>query len=56
MDIVTGVGVLDKAMTILGAIESGPQTLGELQAATGPAPGDGPPSGCGPGDARAAAP
>ena len=35
MDIVTGVGVLDKAMTILGAIESGPRSLGELQAATG---------------------
>ncbi len=35
MDIVTGVGVLDKAMSILDAIESGPRSLGDLQAATG---------------------
>ena len=35
MDIVTGVGVLDKAMTILGAIEPGPLSLTELQASTG---------------------
>jgi DNA-binding IclR family transcriptional regulator len=35
MDIVTGVGVLDKAMTILDAIEPGPLSLGDLQAATG---------------------
>jgi DNA-binding IclR family transcriptional regulator len=35
MDIVTGVGVLDKAITILDAIESGPCSLGELQSATG---------------------
>ena len=27
MDIVTGVGVLDKAMTVLGAIEPGPLSL-----------------------------
>ena len=35
MDIVTGVGVLDKAMVVLGSIEDGPRSLGELQAATG---------------------
>ncbi len=35
MDIVTGVGVLDKAMTVLGAIEDGPRSLSELQSATG---------------------
>jgi DNA-binding IclR family transcriptional regulator len=35
MDIVTGVGVLDKAMTILGAIEPAPLSLSELQASTG---------------------
>ena len=35
MDIVTGVGVLDKAMIVLGAIEAGPRSLGELQSATG---------------------
>ena len=35
MDIVTGVGVLDKAMTILDAIETGPCSLGDLQTATG---------------------
>jgi DNA-binding IclR family transcriptional regulator len=35
MDIVTGVGVLDKAMTILGAVETEPRTLADLQAATG---------------------
>lgn len=35
MDIVTGVGVLDKAMLVLGAIEGAPRSLGELQAATG---------------------
>ncbi len=35
MDIVTDVGVLDKAMAVLGAIESGPLSLAHLQAATG---------------------
>ncbi|MET0663826.1 MAG: IclR family transcriptional regulator [Ilumatobacteraceae bacterium] len=35
MDIVTGVGVLDKAMVVLGSIEGGPRSLGELQSATG---------------------
>ncbi len=35
MDIVTGVGVLDKAMVVLGSIEDGPRSLGELQSATG---------------------
>lgn len=35
MDIVTGVGVLDKAMTVLGAIEDGSRSLSELQSATG---------------------
>ncbi len=35
MDIVTGVGVLDKAMVVLGAIEDGPRSLGDLQAVTG---------------------
>jgi DNA-binding IclR family transcriptional regulator len=35
MDIVTGVGVLDKAMMILGAIEPAPLSLSELQASTG---------------------
>ena len=35
MDIVTGVGVLDKAMLILRAVETAPRTLGDLQAATG---------------------
>jgi len=35
MDIVTGVGVLDKAVGVLRAAVRGPLTLGELQAATG---------------------
>ena len=35
MDIVTGVGVLDKAMLILRAVETAPRALGDLQAATG---------------------
>ena len=35
MDIVTGVGVLDKAMLVLGSIEDGPRSLGDLQSATG---------------------
>lgn len=35
MDIVTGVGVLDKAMTVLRAVEETPRSLGELRTATG---------------------
>jgi DNA-binding IclR family transcriptional regulator len=35
MNSVSGVGVLDKSMLILSALESGPQTLGELVAQTG---------------------
>ena len=35
MDIVTGVGVLDKAMVVLRAVESSPRTLAQLQASTG---------------------
>jgi DNA-binding IclR family transcriptional regulator len=35
MDIVTGVGVLDKAMLVLGAVESAPQSLAQLQASAG---------------------
>jgi DNA-binding IclR family transcriptional regulator len=35
MDIVTGVGVLDKAMSILRAVEHQPCNLGELRDATG---------------------
>jgi DNA-binding IclR family transcriptional regulator len=35
MDMVTGVGVLDKAMVVLGSIEDGPRSLGELQESTG---------------------
>ncbi|MFP3899862.1 MAG: IclR family transcriptional regulator [Acidimicrobiia bacterium] len=35
MDSVSGVGVLDKAMAVLGALEPGPLSLGELVAATG---------------------
>lgn len=36
MDIVTGVGVLDKAMTIVRALhDDGPSSLGDLQGATG---------------------
>ena len=31
----SGVGVLDKAVTILGTLESGPHSLAELVAATG---------------------
>ena len=34
MDIVTGVGVLDKAMLILRAVAERPRTLGEIQADT----------------------
>ena len=34
MDIVTGVGVLDKAMSVIGAVADAPRTLGELQAET----------------------
>lgn len=35
MDIVSGVGVLDKAMTVLRAIVDDPQTLAQLQRSTG---------------------
>lgn len=35
MDSVSGVGVLDKAMTLLGAVEQRPSSLAELVAATG---------------------
>jgi DNA-binding IclR family transcriptional regulator len=35
MDIVTGVGVIDKAMVVLRAIESEPQALPQLQESTG---------------------
>ncbi|HEX6238578.1 MAG TPA: IclR family transcriptional regulator [Acidimicrobiales bacterium] len=35
MDSVSGVGVLDKAVAVLGALEPGPLSLGELVAATG---------------------
>jgi len=35
MDIVTGVGVLDKAMVVLHAVADAPRTLGELQESTG---------------------
>lgn len=35
MGIVTGVGVLDKAMVVLRAVEAAPRSLSELRAATG---------------------
>lgn len=35
MDIVSGVGVVDKAMVVLGAVEQGPLSLGQLQLVTG---------------------
>jgi DNA-binding IclR family transcriptional regulator len=35
MDIVSGVGVLDKAVVVLGALEQGPRTLAGLVVATG---------------------
>ena len=35
MDIVTGVGVLDKAAVVLRAVAARPCSLGELQHATG---------------------
>src|ERR1700733_8789642 len=35
MDNSSGVGVLDKAVSVLAAVESGPATLGQLVAATG---------------------
>ncbi len=35
MDIVTGVGVIDKAMLIVRAVETEPRSLGELRAVTG---------------------
>lgn len=35
MDIVTGVGVLDKAMTIVRCVADGPRSLGTLQESTG---------------------
>jgi len=35
MDMVTGVGVLDKAMVVLRAVESSPCTLAQLQTTTG---------------------
>lgn len=34
MDIVTGVGVLDKAMVVLASVEARPQTLSQLQEST----------------------
>jgi DNA-binding IclR family transcriptional regulator len=34
MDIVTGVGVLDKAMAVLAAVEAAPQSLSQLQEST----------------------
>ena len=35
MDIVTGVGVLDKAMSVIRSVSESPRSLAELQAATG---------------------
>ena len=35
MDIVTGVGVLDKAMSVIRAVSESPRSLSELQGATG---------------------
>jgi len=35
MDSLSRIGVLDKAVSILGALEGGPRTLAELVAATG---------------------
>src|SRR5262245_24662388 len=35
MDSVSGVGVLDKAMAVLGALEAGPASLAELVTRTG---------------------
>src|ERR1700727_2167619 len=35
MDNTSGVGVLDKAVSVLAAVESGPATLAQLVAATG---------------------
>jgi DNA-binding IclR family transcriptional regulator len=35
MDSISGVGVLDKALRVLGALEPGPRSLSELVAATG---------------------
>ena len=35
MDDTSGVGVLDKAAIVLGALEAGPSTLAQLVAATG---------------------
>jgi len=35
MDNISGVGVLDKAVSVLAAVESGPATLAQLVAATG---------------------
>jgi DNA-binding IclR family transcriptional regulator len=35
MDSLSGVGVLDKAVSVLGVLEAGPRTLAELVAATG---------------------
>ena len=35
VDIVSGVGVLDKAMAVVGALEAGPRSLAELVDATG---------------------
>ena len=35
MDKSSGVGVLDKAAVVLGALEAGPSTLAQLVAATG---------------------
>lgn len=35
MDSVSGVGVLDKAVAVLGALEPGPRSLGDLVTATG---------------------
>ena len=45
MDSVSGVGVLDKAMVVLAALEDGPRTLAELVDGHRPVAGDRPPAG-----------
>ena len=35
MNTLSGVGVIDKAMAVIGALESGPRTLAQLVEATG---------------------
>ena len=53
MDSVSNVGVLDKAVAVLRALERvGPQALARAAGGDRPAPGDGPPPGGGAGDAR----